>query len=198
MKSFVRRLFIGFFITLSTLSVSAQEIQPDNPFPRVKLVTSHGEIVVELNRHRAPLTVKNFLKYVDIGSYDNTIFHRIVPGFVVQGGGYDQQLGAKTVGAKIPNESGNGLKNKYGTIAMARENDPHTATRQFFFNVKDNPSLDSIDDWGYAVFGVIASGYETLDKLAEVESLPYHAETGWRDFPAEPPVLISAEVLPQP
>lgn len=110
MKSFVRRVFVGFFITLTTLSVSAQEIQPDNPFPRVKLVTSHGEIVVELNRHRAPLTVENFLKYVDIGSYDNTIFHRIVPDFVVQGGGYDQELNAKTAGAKIPNESGNGLK----------------------------------------------------------------------------------------
>ncbi|CAB0149656.1 Peptidyl-prolyl cis-trans isomerase cyp18 [Pseudidiomarina piscicola] len=197
MKNFVTSLVLGLGLLISPAQSYAKEIQPDNPFPRVKFVTSHGDIIVELNRHRAPLTVANFLKYVDIGSYDNTIFHRIVPGFVVQGGGYDAELTAKTEGAAIANESGNGLKNKYGTIAMARQNDPHTAIRQFFFNVKDNPSLDPVDGWGYAVFGVIDSGYETLDKLAEVESLPYHAETGWRDFPAEPPVLISAEILPQ-
>ncbi len=194
MKSLINSLLLS--ISLLAAPLSAQEIQPDNPFPRVKFTTTHGEIVVELNRHRAPLTVKNFLKFVDIGSYNGTIFHRIVPNFVVQGGGYDEELQEKTKGSPIPNESGNGLKNKYGTIAMARETDPHTATRQFFFNVQDNPSLDPEDGWGYAVFGTIVSGYETLDKLAEVESQPFHAATGWRDYPTEPPVLIRAEILP--
>lgn len=196
----MKALFSSLLLVLTSITFSTTahaDVQPDNPFPRVKLVTSHGNIIVELNRHRAPLTVKNFLKYVDIGSYNGTIFHRIVPGFVVQGGGYDKELVAKKVGAPIPNESGNGLKNKYATIAMARENDPHTATRQFFFNVADNPSLDPVDGWGYAVFGTIAEGYDVLDKLAEVKSMPFHAETGWRDFPAEPPVLIRAEVMPQ-
>lgn len=196
----MKALLSSFVLLLASLFLSAPahaDVQPDNPFPRVKLVTSHGDIIVELNRHRAPLTVKNFLKYVDIGSYNGTIFHRIVPGFVVQGGGYDEELVAKKTGSPIANESGNGLKNKYATIAMARENDPHTATRQFFFNVADNPSLDPEDGWGYAVFGTIAEGYDVLDKLAEVESQPFHAETGWRDFPEEPPMLIRAEVLPQ-
>lgn len=196
MKVFVTVITL-FFGLLPVMGSANAKVQPDNPFPRVKLETSLGDIVVELNRHRAPLTVENFLHYVDIGSYNNTIFHRIVPGFVVQGGGYDSELVPKKAGGPIANESGNGLKNKYATIAMARETAPHTATRQFFFNLDDNTSLDPESGWGYAVFGVIVSGEEILEQLASVESLPYHAETGWRDFPKEPPLLIRAEVLPQ-
>ncbi|MBY6063384.1 peptidylprolyl isomerase [Pseudidiomarina sediminum] len=193
MKTFVTACLL----CLGLLAPASAKVQPDNPFPRVKFETSLGDIVIELNRHRAPLTVENFLHYVDIGSYNNTIFHRLVPGFVLQGGGYDNELVPKKAGAPIANESGNGLKNKYGTIAMARETAPHTATRQFFFNLDDNTSLDPESGWGYAVFGVVVSGEDVLEQLASVESLPYHTETGWRDFPKEPPVLIRAKVLPQ-
>lgn len=181
------------------LSPAAQaEIQPNNMFPRVVFVTSMGNITVELNRDKAPLTVQNFLRYVEKAQYSQTIFHRIVPGFVVQGGGYDADFGDKPAYGKIPNESGNGLQNTYGTIAMARERDPHSATRQFFFNVADNESLNpSSRNWGYAVFGYVVAGDEVLQKLATVESLPYHEPTGWQDVPAEPPVLIRIEVVPQ-
>ncbi|HET8817367.1 MAG TPA: peptidylprolyl isomerase [Pseudidiomarina sp.] len=183
---------------LVSFQTAASEVQPDNPFPRLRFVTSIGNLEIELDRYKAPLTVANFLDYVKAGSYNNTIFHRLVPGFVIQGGGYDADFQAKTVFKKIPNESGNGLKNVYGTIAMARENDPHTATRQFFFNLNDNTSLDpSSKGWGYAVFGWIVSGEETLEKLAALESIPFDEKTLWRDVPKEPPVLIRIEVVPQ-
>ncbi|RUO78782.1 peptidylprolyl isomerase [Idiomarina tyrosinivorans] len=182
------------------LSFSAHaDIQPNNPYPKVTLVTSLGNITVELDRTRAPLTVANFLRYVDKGVYAGTIFHRIVPGFVVQGGGYDKdfQLGAEF--DPIPNESGNGLKNEYGTIAMARESAPHTATRQFYFNINDNPRLDPSDSrWGYAVFGHIIKGQDVLEKLAAVESMPFDEVTGWQDVPKNPPLLEQVIVEPAP
>lgn len=194
--SLIATLVFGLFIM--PVSTQAQTVQPDNPFPRLRLVTSIGNIEIELDRYKAPLTVENFLEYVKAGSYNNTIFHRLVPGFVVQGGGYDKDFEAKTVFKKIPNESGNGLKNVYGTIAMARESDPHTATRQFFFNLNDNTSLDSSSKgWGYAVFGWIVSGEETLEKLAALESVPFDEKTLWRDVPKDPPLLIRIEVVPQ-
>lgn len=187
---------LGFFVSLP--AATAVEIQPDNPFPRLRFVTTVGNLEIELDRYKAPVTVENFLEYVKAGSYNNTIFHRLVPGFVVQGGGYDEEFQAKTIFKKIPNESGNGLKNVYGTIAMARESDPHTATRQFFFNLNDNTSLDpSSKGWGYAVFGWIVSGEETLEKLGALESVPFDEETLWRDVPKEPPVLIRIEVVSQ-
>lgn len=194
--SLLAACLLGFAVSLP--SATALEIQPDNPFPRLRFVTSIGNLEIELDRYKAPVTVENFLDYVKAGSYNNTIFHRLVPGFVVQGGGYDEEFQAKTIFKKIPNESGNGLKNVYGTIAMARENDPHTATRQFFFNLNDNTSLDpSSKGWGYAVFGWIVSGEETLEKLAAVESIPFDEKTLWRDVPKEPPVLIRIEVVSQ-
>lgn len=197
MKVFSGLLVIVLSILVCYAPSAAAAVQPDNMFPRVKMVTSHGDIVVELHRHRAPLTVKNFLKYVEAGSYNGTIFHRIVPGFVVQGGGYDAEFTPLTTFNPIPNESGNGLKNSYGTIAMARESDPHSATRQFFFNSGDNESLDpSNKGWGYAVFGWVVEGQSNLDAMAEVESAPWHEPTGWQDVPVEPPVLIRIEVLP--
>ncbi|RUO41354.1 peptidylprolyl isomerase [Pseudidiomarina aestuarii] len=185
-------------LMLMSPATSANGIQPDNPFPRLRFVTSLGNLEIELDRYKAPLTAENFLDYVKAGSYNNTIFHRLVPGFVLQGGGYDENFEAKTIFKKIPNESGNGLKNVYGTIAMARESDPHTATRQFFFNLNDNTSLDpSSKGWGYAVFGWIVSGEETLEKLAALESVPFDEKTLWRDVPKDPPVLIRIEVVPQ-
>ncbi|WP_420849385.1 peptidylprolyl isomerase [Pseudidiomarina taiwanensis] len=190
---------MGAIAVLSLLSFSTHaKVQPDNPFPKVKLVTTQGEIVVELNRLRAPLTVDNFLQYVQAGSYNGTIFHRIVPGFVVQGGGYDAQFSPRDDFGPIPNESGNGLKNVYGTIAMARENDPHSATRQFFFNMNDNESLDPGSRWGYTVFGWVVSGEAVLEEMASLSTAPFHQPTGWEDVPLEPPVLEKIEILPQP
>lgn len=194
-KLFISRLtlLVGLFVMTSANA----EIQPDNLFPRVKMVTSVGDIVVELNRDRAPITVKNFLRYVEKARYNNTIFHRIVPEYVVQGGGYTEDFQDKPSFEQIVNESGNGLKNDYGTIAMARERAPHSATRQFYFNIDNNDSLNPSERrWGYAVFGKVVAGDDVLQKLAQTESLPYDDKTGWRDVPSEPPVLIRIEVVP--
>ena len=170
-------------------------IDPDNLFPRVKLETSMGTIIVELDRIRAPITVDNFLTYVVRGEYNNTIFHRIVPEFIVQGGGYSQNFELKKVDNTIINESGNGLKNVIGTIAMAKENRPHTANRQFFFNVADNSSLDPGRHWGYAVFGAIVEGQTVVDAMALVKT-DYNGEMGWEDVPIEPIILTKAILLP--
>lgn len=170
-------------------------IDPDNLFPQVKLETSMGIIIVELDRVRAPITVDNFLTYVVTGEYNNTIFHRIVPDFIVQGGGYSKNFELKKVDKTIINESGNGLKNEIGTIAMAKENRPHTANRQFFFNIADNSSLDPGRSWGYAVFGTIVEGQEVVDAMALVAT-DYNEEMGWEDVPIEPIMLIKASLLP--
>jgi peptidyl-prolyl cis-trans isomerase A (cyclophilin A) len=154
-----------------------------------------GIIIVELDRIKAPLTVNNFLTYVVSGEYNNTIFHRIVPEFIVQGGGYTQDFEAKTINGEIVNESGNGLKNEIGTIAMAKENRPHSANRQFFFNVADNSSLDPGRRWGYAVFGAIIEGQEVADAMALAKT-DYNDEMGWEDVPIEPITLIKASLLP--
>ncbi|WP_404399754.1 peptidylprolyl isomerase [Idiomarina seosinensis] len=189
----------GFLLLLSVLfsSQADAQVQPDNPFPRVVFVTSAGDITVELNREAAPLTVKNFFRYVKKASYNDTIFHRLVPDFVIQGGGYDQAFNAKASYGEIVNEAGNGLLNHYGTVAMARQREPHSATRQFFFNLNDNPSLNPDNgDWGYTVFGRVVAGIEVLEQLATLESLPYDEKTGWRDVPANPPVLKRIDVVP--
>lgn len=123
-------------------SWAAIDIQPDSLYPQVEFDTSLGKIVVELDRTRAPITVDNFLTYVVKGEYNNTIFHRVISDFVVQGGGLNPQLEELPAGKPIVNESGNGLSNSMGTIAMARDNEPHSATRQFYFNVADNTKLD--------------------------------------------------------
>lgn len=170
-------------------------IDPDNIFPKVKLETSMGDIIVELDRIKAPLTVDNFLNYVVAGEYDNTIFHRIIENFIVQGGGYDKDFTMKKVNDNIVNESGNGLKNEVGTIAMAKERKPHTANRQFFFNVADNTSLDPGKKWGYAVFGAIVEGEEVLEKMALAKT-DYYDAMAWNDVPIEPIILIKATLLP--
>ncbi|ARD43415.1 peptidylprolyl isomerase [Colwellia sp. PAMC 21821] len=190
------RIFSVILLLLSvTCSAKDLAIQPDNLFPQVKLETSMGSIIVELDRIRAPLTVDNFLTYVVTGEYNNTIFHRIVPEFIVQGGGYSQNFELKKVNKTIVNESGNGLKNEIGTIAMAKENRPHTANRQFFFNVADNSSLDPGRKWGYAVFGAIVEGQEVVDAMALV-STNYNEEMGWENVPVKPIMLIKASLLP--
>jgi peptidyl-prolyl cis-trans isomerase A (cyclophilin A) len=190
------KIFSVILLLLSfTCSGKNLAIDPDNLFPRVKLETSMGIIIVELDRIRAPITVDNFLTYVVRGEYNNTIFHRIVPEFIVQGGGYSQNFELKKVDNTIINESGNGLKNVIGTIAMAKENRPHTANRQFFFNVAENSSLDPGRHWGYAVFGAIVEGQAVVDAMALVKT-DYNGEMGWEDVPIKPIMLIKAILLP--
>lgn len=175
-----------------------EPVIPDNLFPTVRLETSLGDIVVELNRMRAPVTANNFLRYVLAGKYDDTIFHRVMPGFVVQGGGYTENLEERELFAPIINESGNGLKNMPMTIAMARFDDPHSATNQFYFNLAANTSLDpNARSWGYAVFGQVISGQEVIEAIAAVET-GYSENLDAPDVPLVPIRLLSATVLEQP
>ncbi|NKF49614.1 peptidyl-prolyl cis-trans isomerase [Shewanella sp. WXL01] len=188
---------IALTLTLSC-AVAKVDIQPDTLFPKVKLETTMGTIVVELDRQRAPITVDNFLTYVVKGEYDNTIFHRIIADFVVQGGGLDGNFEeAEPSMPAIVNEAGNGLSNGLGTIAMARENEPHSATKQFYFNVADNKRLDpSKRRWGYAVFGEVIEGLEVLEAMAVVET-GQNAKLGWPDVPVKNITLTKATLLPR-
>jgi cyclophilin family peptidyl-prolyl cis-trans isomerase len=138
-------------------------------FPTITLQTNHGEIVLELDGKRAPITVANFVTYVRDGHYDGTIFHRVIPGFVAQGGGYTVEYDERPTRDPIANESGNGLTNVQGSIAMARQGEPHTATSQFYINLGDNNALDpNPRRWGYTVFGQVVSGMEVLEKIAAI------------------------------
>ena len=190
------RLFVLLFTFLSFSSFAAKSIpiDPDNLFPQVKLETSMGVIIVELDRIKAPITVDNFLSYVVTGEYNNTVFHRVVEKFIVQDGGYDPDYTAKKINEDIINESGNGLKNEIGTIAMAKENRPHSANRQFFFNIEDNKNLDPGRRWGYAVFGSVLEGQEVIDAMGLAKT-DYNETLGWEDVPIEPIILIKATLL---
>lgn len=197
MKNILILAFLLMSITLHSTSSYAKNIaiDPTNIFPKVKLETSMGVIIVELDRVKAPITVDNFLTYVVTGEYNNTIFHRIVEDFIVQGGGYDIDFTPQKLNKDIFNESGNGLKNENATIAMAKESRPHTANRQFFFNINDNTNLDPGRHWGYAVFGVIIEGEEVLEAIAKVKT-DYNDIVGWEDVPIEPVILTKATLLP--
>ena len=186
-------------IPLTSWSVSEDcfppELIPDNLFPTIKLETSMGDIEVELNRQRSPQTANNFLRYVLEGEYDGTIFHRVMQDFVVQGGGYTKDIEEKTLYENVINESGNGLKNTRGSIAMARYKDPHSATRQFYFNMSNNTSLDpSSRNWGYTVFGEVLSGMEVLEAIQDVET-GYSEDLDAEDVPVEQVLLIRASVV---
>jgi len=161
---------------------------------KVKLETNMGDIVIELNEEAAPVTVKNFLRYVEEGFYDGTIFHRVIPDFMIQGGGFTADMVQKKPHPPIVNEAGNGLKNDRGTIAMARTADPDSATAQFFINHKNNDSLNYIENRnpGYAVFGNVIEGMETVDKIAAVRTT---TRMGMDDVPVEPVVIKSAKVV---
>jgi peptidyl-prolyl cis-trans isomerase A (cyclophilin A) len=175
-----------------------EEVVPENMFPSVRLATSMGDIVVELDRLRSPVSSNNFLRYVLDKKYDNTIFHRVMPGFVVQGGGYTEALEERELYAPIINESGNGLKNMPMTIAMARFDDPHSATNQFYFNVAANSSLDpNPKSWGYAVFGQVISGHDVVEAISNVET-GYSEGLDASDVPLAPVKLLSATVLEEP
>jgi len=164
---------------------------------RVKLTTSQGPFVVELADEDAPATVANFLQYVRDGHYDNTLFHRVIDGFMIQGGGFSPGMSQKPTRAPVANEAGNGLRNKRYTVAMARTSEPHSATAQFFVNVADNDFLDykgpSPQGWGYCVFGTVVDGTDVVDRI---KGVPTGRSGFHQDVPREDVVITRAEVLP--
>lgn len=162
---------------------------------KVAFDTSEGRVLVELEDELAPATVSNFLHYVQDGSYNNSLFHRVIKGFVVQGGGYREDGSTLPNLAPISNESKNGLSNLRGTLAMARTAAPHSATRQFFFNLVDNTRLDGGTQWGYAVFGKVVEGLPVLDAIA-AHPTGYSAKLGANDVPLDPVILKSVTVVP--
>src|SRR3984885_4840115 len=160
----------------------------------VRFETSHGSFTIELFPKEAPVTVENFLKYVDDGFFDGTIFHRIVPGFVIQGGGFTEDMTQKRTQPPVKNEADNGLKNKRGTLSMARTNDINSATSQFFVNLKDNDFLDhSRANFGYAVFAKVTEGMDVIDKIAAVET---GRRRGMDDVPVEAVIMKSVRRMP--
>ena len=165
--------------------------------PKVELhIAKHGVITLELDQDKAPKSVENFLSYVNKGHYDNTIFHRVIPGFMVQGGGMEPGMAQKNCDAPITNEANNGLKNLNYSVAMARTGDPHSATAQFFINVADNGFLNhtapSQQGWGYAVFGKVVAGQDVVDKIKAVKT----ARKGYHDdVPVEDVVIEKAVAL---
>ena len=163
---------------------------------RVLMKTLLGDMTLELDVDKAPATVANFVEYAQSGHYDNTIFHRVINNFMVQGGGFDTDMRQKGTNAPIQNEANNGLKNDRGTIAMARTMDPHSATAQFFINVSDNDFLnfsgENMQGWGYAVFGRVVEGEDVLDKIRVV---PTGSQAGHQDVPTDPIVIESVTVL---
>jgi cyclophilin family peptidyl-prolyl cis-trans isomerase len=182
-------------ITLSLLALllSAFAAQAQDA-PTVRVTTNLGSFVIQLEPERAPLTVKNFLEYVRAGHYDGTLFHRVIGGFVAQGGGFDETYVERPTRAPIPNESGNGLSNRRGTVGVARASDPHSSTAQFYINLADNAALDPQPSrWGYAVFGRVIEGMNVVDDIG-------NAPTGdvgpfASDAPLEPIVIHKIEEM---
>lgn len=162
--------------------------------PAVELHTNHGVIVLELYEEKAPESVANFLQYARDGHYDDTVFHRVIDGFMIQGGGFDADLKQKRTRAPIENEARNAVKNRAGTIAMARTGDPHSATAQFFINLEDNTSLDypKPDGWGYAVFGEVRSGMDVVRKIA---SVPTRNVGPHQNVPAQPVRIETVRII---
>ncbi|QDQ27817.1 peptidyl-prolyl cis-trans isomerase [Chitinimonas arctica] len=167
--------------------------------PMVRFSTNQGEIDVELYPEKAPLSVENFLKYVKKGHYNGTIFHRVIPGFVAQAGGFTADMQEKPTDKTIQNEAKNGLSNLTGTLAMARMGAPHSASAQFYFNLNDNAALDFRSEsngreWGYAVFGKVVKGMDVVQKIGTV---PTSTLNGMRDVPSQPVVIKSAKQIPE-
>jgi cyclophilin family peptidyl-prolyl cis-trans isomerase len=179
---------IGIFAALSLSTAAAWAA------PTLELQTSLGKIVVELEAQKAPKSTANFLQYAKDGFYTGTIFHRVIPGFMIQGGGFDPKMTQKSPRAPIENEAKNGLKNQRGTLAMARTMDPHSATAQFFINHRDNPPLDypSRDGWGYAVFGKVIEGMDVVDQIAKVPT----GNAGMHsDVPRTPVIIENVKII---
>jgi len=168
--------------------------------PQVELKTSLGAIVVELDADKAPLTVENFLQYVKDGHYDGTVFHRVIPGFMIQGGGFTTDFKEKPTRAPVRNEAGNGLRNATGTLAMARRPDPHSATAQFFINVSDNNSLNfrfpTQEGYGYTVFGKVVKGMDIVQRIVQVPTGPGPAPHA--NVPVKPVLIEQARLIMPP
>ncbi|WP_425415892.1 peptidylprolyl isomerase [Pandoraea oxalativorans] len=193
----LRRAMLGGVATVAAAAVLSGTSLPafaQSAQPQVQFKTSLGNFVVEVNPKAAPKTVENFLQYVNDGFYNGTIFHRVINGFMIQGGGFTPNMDQKPTRAAIPSESKNGLKNTIGTIAMARTSDPNSATAQFFINVKDNASLDypNPDGFGYTVFGKVVSGMDTVEKIKGVATT---RKGMYSDVPATTVVIESASVV---
>ena len=177
-------LIVGGLLSLAALAA-----------PSVEMQTSMGRIVIELDSEKAPKTVQNFVQYVNEGFYNGTVVHRVIPGFMIQGGGFTVDMNQKPAARKVENEGRNGLKNDRGTIAMARTADPHSASSQFFVNHRDNSSLNypASDGWGYTVFGKVPPGMDVVDKIAKVET---GNRSMHQNVPLEPVIIQSVKILP--
>lgn len=193
MKSRLLALFLCVAFALPGFVMAASKKAPE---PLVKLETNYGDIVVQLFSRKAPITVANFIQYVKSGHYDGTIFHRVIKGFMAQGGGFTTDMREKRTLAPIRNEADNGLRNRKYTIAMARTSDPHSATSQFFVNTSNNDFLDfkapDAQGWGYAVFGQVVEGQKVVDKI---ESVLTGIKARMEDVPLEPVIIKKAYVI---
>jgi cyclophilin family peptidyl-prolyl cis-trans isomerase len=190
-------LFAGVALSGAVAAAPAAATRVPNPTPQVSLKTTEGEIVLELNQEKAPVTVDNFLKYVKAGFYKGTIFHRVIDGFMIQAGGYTVDLKSKPTKPPVVSESQNGLKNETYSVAMARTGDPNSATAQFFINVVDNTGLDypGQDGYGYTVFGKVVKGQEVVDKI---KGVLVDDKGIFMNIPVKPIVITSATVLKTP
>ena len=188
-RSLTRLLACAALVLGTALPAAAQKTTA----PRVKLETSMGNIVLELDAQKAPRTVANFVQYVKDKHYDGTVFHRVIDGFMIQGGGFTAEMQQKPTRAPIQNEADNGLKNAPLTVAMARTNDPHSASAQFFINIADNRFLNhtqpTLNGWGYAVFGKVVAGAEVVDKIRQVRT---GSRGMFQDVPTTPVTIIKA------
>lgn len=189
----IRAWLVLIAVALCSISVNSWA----SSLPKVKMETSMGDIIIELDQKRAPETVKNFLNYVNTGFYDGTVFHRIISNFMIQGGGFGTDYQRKATVAPILNEADNGLSNQRGSIAMARTSDPNSATSQFFINVVDNPNLNfrskTGSGWGYAVFGKVVEGMDVVDKIRRVPTK--HMGRMFANAPQTPVVINKVSVL---
>ncbi|MGD8594559.1 MAG: peptidylprolyl isomerase [Gammaproteobacteria bacterium] len=195
----LRSILVSMVTICAVLFAPLSSALADEDFPKVRIQTNMGDIVVELNRAKAPQTVANFLSYVNDGFYNGTVFHRVIDGFMIQGGGFTQDLQQKSTKPPIQNEADNGLKNDRGTIAMARTNNPNSATAQFFINVVNNDFLNyrskTTRGWGYAVFGKVVEGMDVVDKIRKTPTGP--SGPFRQDVPKTPVVIQSVSVVPQ-
>jgi len=192
----MRTLILSMVLFLTSTHSFATENNMSDTQTKVKLTTTLGEIIIQLNTEKAPVSSANFLTYVNEGFYNGTIFHRIIPGFMAQGGGFDTSFNQKAVHAPIKNEANNGLANSRSTIAMARTNDPNSATAQFFINYKDNSFLNhtspTASGWGYAVFGEVIEGMDVVDAMAKQAT---GNRGGHQDVPKTDIIIEKAEVV---
>ena len=192
----MKNLFTALFAVLLCFAMQSSHSSTQGKKTMVKLHTNLGAITLQLDAEKAPNTVKNFLEYVNSGFYDNTIFHRVIDNFMIQGGGFEHGMKQKKTNAPIQNEAGNGLTNDKYTVAMARTSDPHSATAQFFINIKNNSFLNysapNPQDYGYCVFGKVVEGTEVVDAIRNVKT---GFNAGHQDVPVEDVMITKAEVV---